>query len=654
MDMRKQNDRLQWLLRFVLLEVILCTFYRYYLSERIPDYATHIGNRNERQVIHDLTDEYEVEQNFSCPRDFDFITLDFSDHDLIIAGKTALSVYGENGDLIKYQEVDNPGIDYGESVSVSFQDIGGGKAGEMYRLKIVEEGTEEIALGLLGYEENEGGETAWVNGERQTYAVSIGMHTYTGLFHVLAFLQMSLCGLGVLAAIFVCTGAETAEENLFLALAVPFGICMLLFLSANHVADAQAHTAKAYRYANSILGKESWNLPGGEMLMRSVDAKAGGGVSYVVNEEAQRAWRLVQDWSWFDQERGDTLQVHPPGSPGGTILGYLPNVLGMVLGRLLMLGAYPMFFLSKIISFAAYVSVCYLAIKRTPILKTAFAFTAALPTCLYHAVGITYDTVTVSATLLMCAYIFLWWDRDLTGKEVVALGISAAFVAGCKGGYFLPLLLLALLVPWKRFRLSRKKAAVLLCALFAGGVVFLLQYGEVLTAAMHTNVEALDAETRYGAGYVFAYPLEFVKLMVRTIVIRGDAYIGHMLGDRTAWTREHVEWMVILPFLVLLLLAGIRKEGEPDLADRRRRVGAFLLLCVEFIGIHIILMSDTQVTSDYIYGVQGRYFMALIPVAALCFRENGLVRKAGSERKLYICYSMVQSIYMLSLLDKYF
>ena len=286
----KLHQRGKWLVCLFLFEIIVCVFFVAYLSERIPDYSTHVGNNDERQVIHDLTSEYIVEQSFISPRDFDFITLDFSDHDIMIAGKTQLFVYDENKMQICYREINNSDINYGESVIISFLDLGGGKANQLYEVKITESGTEQVALGLYGYEIGEDDEPAYVNSQPQSYAVSIGTHSYTKAFRVLAVLIMFICTSGSLGTVLLCTKNAVPEEKCFLMIAIPFGLCMLLFLSGNSVYDAQAHLAKTYQYSNILLGVGDGDSDN-YTYMRSADVKEGVEKSVVINEQAQEYWR---------------------------------------------------------------------------------------------------------------------------------------------------------------------------------------------------------------------------------------------------------------------------------------------------------------------------------------------------------------------------
>nr|WP_308624394.1 DUF2142 domain-containing protein [uncultured Eisenbergiella sp.] len=636
---------------FIIL-LILFAGWRIYLSDNIPDHVTLIKGQPEEQVIRNLTDDYIVEQSFSCDWDFDYITLDFSDHDQSIAGKTTFIIYDNSGEVVKQEEYHNYDIHYNQPVQLSFLDVGGGRAEQTYTVRILESGTEKTALGIYGYQVTGDNNAAIVNGDAQAYCISIGVHKYTNLFRILIGVQLLICFLGIAGVIFLCMKEDITDEKLFLSIAVPFGICMLLLICDNNVHDQQAHYAKAYQAANFLLGVGEYDGPNCT-YMRSEDLRTGQDKDYSRNQ-GRETWVALTDWTWFKQKDGMEVSTsfYTPAN-GGTLLAYLPNSIGLVIGRILNLGAYPMLLLSKIIGFTVYLAICYFAIKRTPILKPVIAFTAALPVSLFNAVGITYDTMTLAAALLMCSHIFIWWKRNLKRSECIALIISAVFVGACKGGIFLPLILLLLLVPYKRWKLDKKRIIIGICFLSIGIAAFLYKYGGYLVSALQTGSILNEPSEKYGSGYCFTHPLSFLKMVIFTIIEAGDRQIGQLIGYRIGWIDKDIEWTIVFLFLLLIWIAGIRRENEEELRVRNRITVLFLLIA-EYIGIYIVLMSDTLVGAEYVYGVQGRYFVALIPLLVLAVRENSVVRNRKNEKKVYIYFSVVQLIYMFSFSAKCF
>lgn len=645
-------QRLKWYAVFWVVVAALCIGYRVYLKERIPDYVTLVSERNERQVIHDLTDQYVVEQHFSCDWDFDFITLEFSDHEQEMTGKTILEISDVAGNVVGYEEIGSDRIHYGSPVRLTFLNAEGGRAGETYTLRIMQQGAGETALGLYGYVAEAETDAAFANGEIQPWAVGIGIHVHTDMLHMLVRVMLLISVAGLCVTVYMSQTEKMTDEKLFLTVAIPFGICMLLFLCDNNVADYQAHYGKTYQCTNFFLGLSDRDTAG-STYMRLEDLNNGQDKNYF-RDPAREAWVVLEDWTWFAQQDGmkGSSSFFAPAS-GGTLLAYLPNVLGMTLGRLLNLGTYPMVYLSRIFGFVTYLAICYWAIRKTPVLKTAFALTAALPVSLSNAAGITYDTMTISATLLMCAYIFLWWERDLKKTEWVALGMATIFVGACKGGVFLPVILLLLPVPKSRYHLTRRKILMAGCLMGAGFICFLTKYGGYLKSALRITASPEAFTGMYGSGYCFAYPLSFIKMMFLTVYEMGDKYIGQIIGQRLGWSGADTEWGIIISFLILLWTAAIRKEGE-EVSIKGKRIYITFLLLAEFVGMHIVLMSMTSIGSETVWGVQGRYFVALLPLLLLICRENGLLREKRSGNKLYIGYSVTWLVYLFSYIDKTF
>lgn len=642
----------KWCTVLLIIILFLYSGWRIYLYNHIPDQVTLVERQAEEQVIENLTDNYIVEQSFVCNWDFDYISLEFSDHDQSIAGKTKFIIYDSLGELVLQEEYNNYDIHYNQPIQLSFQHSGGGRAEETYNIRILESETEETALGIYGYNVAEDNNTAIVNGKNQTYKISIGIHRYTNLFRILVAFQLLICLLGVASVIYLCLKENITDEKLFLSIAVPFGLCMLILFCDNNVNDHQAHYAKAYQVANSILGVGKYDSAN-FTYMRSEDLNTGQEKDYFRNQ-GRETWIALADWTWFKQKDGMEVSTsfYTPAS-GGTLLAYLPNGVGLVIGRILNLGTYPMLLLSKIIGFSTYLLICYYAIKCTPILKPVFAFTAALPISLFSATAITYDTMTLAATMLMCSHIFIWWKRNLKRYECITLVISIVFVGACKGGIFLPLTLLLLLVPYKRWHLEKKKVIIGMCLLFFGVIGFLYKYGGYLKDALQTNDLFYTSSVNYGSGYCFTHPLSFLKLLMLTIIEAGDRQIGQLIGYRIGWTDKDIEWAIVILFLLLIYIAGIRRENEEELRLRNRIIVLFFLIA-EYVGVYIVLMSDTIVGAEYVYGVQGRYFVALIPLLILAVRENNVVKKSKNEKKIYIYFSVVQLIYVFSFSAKLF
>lgn len=652
---------------------------------RIPDYATHIGHADEEQFIYYLSDNTIIEQTFESPRDFDFATLNFSDHDTTIQGKTFLSVTEtESGQLVEYQEIDNPEIHYGTPVTFLNE---GGKSGISYSLTITFEEMGEQGLGIYGRIADEGNKAATINGEESTYAVGIGTHSYTGRFKILTVAVFLMLSFMLFFMIFLISRTKLAEEYLFLGIAIPLGVVFLMFLSGNVVHDGATHLAKVYHYSNVLLGQA-----GGDnnnyVYLRPDEAENFSRFSSSLhreNEVAEQFWDITEDFWKKSNEKGLVKSPEFRGTNASSIFEYLPGALGMTLGRLLGGSVNLNILLAKTCFFAFYVMMAFWAIKISPYLKAAIAFAALLPMGLYQAAGITYDSVVIATGLVILAYFFRAREFPLKRYEIcILLGLSA--VLGClKGGFYLPLLLIFLAVPQEKQGGKKKKWFLFLGIIIAGGtamaICFSYAYWSMLTqilgigmpeaaaeAGSTTTAEAVNvaetvsaAETvpgtetiSYGIAYFFKEPLGFLQLFIRTAVQKAEFYLGGALGYRMAWTDRAVNWIVLLMFCLLLGGATSRVDGqtEPAVSLKERGLAAGIVF-VEFLGFHILMLLETPANATVINGVQGRYFIVLVPLLLFMVYQ----RKKGYEypgiRRMFFFCAIAECLYMYDFMKIY-
>lgn len=636
----------------------------------IPDYTTHIGHADEEQFIYYLSDSTMIEQTFESPRDFDFATLNFSDHDTTIPGKTFLEVAEtESGQVVEYQEINNAEIHYGTPVTFLKE---GGKGGISYSLTITFEEMGEQGLGIYGRVAEDGSKAATINGEESAYAVGIGTHSYTERFKILTAVVFLILSLMLFFVMVLVSRTKLSEEYLFLGIAIPLGIIFLTFLSGNVVHDGATHLAKVYHFSNVLLGQAEWDN-NNYVYLRPDEAENFSRFSadlYRENEVAEQFWDVSENFWEKGEENGLVRSPEFRGTNASSIFEYLPGVLGMTLGRLLGGSVSLNILLAKICFLTFYVMMAFWTIKISPYFKAAIAFVALLPMGMYQAAGITYDSVVIATGLVILAYFFRARAFPLKRYEIcILLGLSA--VLGClKGGFYLPLLLIFLAVPSERQGGKKKKWALFLGCIIAGGasmlICFSYAYWSMLTRVLGIGMseaatEAVNiAETTsvvetvpgtenisYGIAYFFKEPIGFLQLFIRTAIQRAEFYLGGALGYRMAWTDRTVNWIVLLMFCLLLGGATSRVEGqtEPAVSLKERGMVAGIVF-LEFLGFHILMLLETPINDPVINGVQGRYFIVLIPLLLFMVYQRKKEYSYFGIRRMFFFYAIAECFYM--------
>lgn len=628
------------------------------LSSKVLKYISYISNQDEEQFVHDFTTGMEIQQGFSSYHDFDLITLSFSDHDTVQLGKMQLQVVDqENGETIISSEMDMSEIHYAVPVEVSFRDIGGGKADHEYLIVLRSGQTEETAIGVYGYHTER--QTASINGEKSDYALSIGIHGYTKAFKILTLFVLLISMMAIIAVVFGTFEFRLKEQNIFLLLAIPFTLCMLTMWPGNHVYDEVRHYYTVYNYSNRILGYGN-SEDGTELLMRQCDVPDSAvqkGLGTAQNEQAQSfgfyTGRIME--KDFNTELTTVDISYAPVVQNGTWIEYFPEIVGMTLGRILHCNYYWMGTLARLMNIACYMALCYLAICKTPTLKSLFVLLSALPMNLYQISGISYDGFTFGVGIVLFAFIMKLWVKGLERKEWIFFAILSVALGSCKGGVYLTLLLLLCFIPKKQF--ENKKWIKIVLMLLVGGISMLWSFVPVMLRWFGFGLQETpivngvsSVSNMFHLSFAYTYPAQFIKMVVKTLVENADMYLGQMLGYRTAWANTTIDQVVMLPFLVLLIMAAMKADENDFTIGSKARVGIAVLLGLEFAGMHAIFLTETPMNSHIIIGCQGRYFILFIPCILLLFRNNGIVFKEKREY-LYPLFSMAQLVYLYYFLE---
>lgn len=665
----KENDFWKMLLFTMTVIIALCVLAKVEISDHIPTYATHMGHAGEEQFIYNLSDTDVIEQEFESPKDFDMVSLHFSDHDTSINGKTIISINEKTtGNLVYYEEKDNSEISFGKLVELNFEDVG--KKEESYILHLSFEGMGEKGLGLYGFKISDEESGAVINGQTSEYKIAIGTHTYTNIYGNLVILILVMLGLTLLISMVFVFRTELKEEYLFLGIALPIGIAFLLFLSVNSVHDGATHLAKVYHFSNVILG-ESDEDRYGNVSLSGEEAEAFKEFFEERNRENNIAGIFYDTVTQFGKESKTANRVLSHDyreTSASSFFEYFPGVIGMTIGRILGGSVCGNILLAKLFGFAFYVTMIFMAIRISPGFKNVIAFTGLLPMGLYQATGITYDSVVLATGLIIFALYMRAREEGLSVQNIVLLFCLSYILGCCKGGFYLPLLLLFLIIPKQIAGNVKRKLLIGFGSILCGGAGMLVtSFGayfstlrEIFRAKEATSglneaaniipVVPTTETVPYGIGYVFENTFDFVKMTVITIVQKADQYIGSLVGYRMAWTDSEVSWTIIAAFLIFVILAASNTESRKVNFSDFEKMIAICLVVAEIVGFHILMLVETPMGANIIEGVQGRYFLIWVPVIMMIFNGKSKTYEEKGMRSLFYFYSIAEVFYLYSFL----
>ena len=175
----------------------------------------------------------------------------------------------------------------------------------------------------------------------------------------------------------------------------------------------------------------------------------------------------------------------------------------------------------------------------------------------------------------------------------------------------------------------------------------------IVTYATETETYVSWAEE---AGYSFAQLLGNPKLVLRlfynTLVWQAEHYHMTMIG---AWLGNvdvvlEVPYLAVCWFTISLLLLTLRKPGEMIQIRGGQRIWVWVTCfgCAAAI-LFSMLLAWTPVSSRIITGVQGRYFLPILPVFLMSIKQDFAVLTRNRDREILFLMCVVNAYVLLRL-----
>lgn len=424
----------------------------------------------------------------------------------------------------------------------------------------------------------------------------------------------------------------------YMPLMIILGIAYQIMIPVGGTPDESWHLDTAYKYSDIIMfSGDTGNA--GTIYKRTCDVVQSDMLGN--NIETNSYYQLYTN-AFTRPDNTQLIEVQYIDAsnqvPG---IVYIPAAIGISIGRLLGLSAMLTYTLGRFIPLLFYAVIIWLALRLLPYGQNVMALVSLLPISIQQAGSTSYDCVIICSICLFIAIILHILDSDTHNKWLaLAAALLAGLIAISKGGAYLPVILIALAVPYKR---KKKKENAKLTAklaprtkiLISIGIIAILAILLALTYGKFSNIytsmndaarnDGSTANMHYTINYLIMNPKVLFAIMWNTVIIQFDSYLTGLLGGSLGWNSLKVGFIYVLPFLIVLLLMA---SSDTDRIRESVQIKIMLLIpCILSVLLILagLLVGYTEMGQIYIQGVQGRYFL---PYAALLFMltSNSMVR----------------------------
>ena len=438
-------------------------------------------------------------------------------------------------------------------------------------------------------------------------------------------------------------------DTVYIMCMLIWGMAYLLVMPAFSAPDELAHFVTAYRISNNIIGGVD-DTDEDYVMCREIDALKRE-MTHITTLET---YRYIKDELFSNKDNGNyviysnetKVLKHTP------LISHLPQAFGITVSRMLHLSDVALYFVGQACTFLVYLVLVYLAIRIIPVGKQILFAISSLPMMIHIITSFSYDSIIcgLSFLLIACIVKLIYDDNSINVMNCIVVYIISMLLAPCKMVYcFISLLLF--LIPTSKFNKKNlsylfKFGTVLSSVIFA----FAYNVSEVSNTSSGTKIiEWADAEGFTISMLINNIPYT-VKIYLRTIHDMLGKYLNTMIGGSLGWLLVDMPLDVIV-LAIIILMISLREHRKKHMKTIHKIIYTLVFFMIFVLILTSMLLGWTPLYSFTILGVQGRYFLPILPLIMLPFIDATIEQEKHAKKWLIMGSCMMNYIVVLRIFE---
>ena len=415
---------------------------------------------------------------------------------------------------------------------------------------------------------------------------------------------------------------KLTEEKIYIYLALIFGI-LFVFLTPPFLSpDEDTHFLKSYSVSRGLAYPKAKKKNLGNYFPKEMLKE--------INEKLEFNNDMKEKYSYLDyfNEQFDQLNYQKKkflsySTQSMFPLAYLAPAVGIIFSKFMSFifnldytSVSYMLQFARVFSLILSVSIIYLAIKTTPILKKLMMASALIPTSLFLCSMVTYDSILISCTLLAIAVMLKLIcdkkEKKITKKDIIILILTGLILLNVKIIYSFIFVLL-FFVPKEKFNGQKNKYKML----FIIAAVILLLTAIFKLPTYFTSVKpAANPKIAAQYNFIFKHPFKYLGYIKDNLIRKRLFFINTMFGGFGLLDTYLPLALVSAYILFLPILAVSESSTDKYVINIKMKLVYFIGIVLCVIGIFTAMYTGWTILffpigSQDIAGVQGRYFLPL-------------------------------------------
>ncbi len=418
-------------------------------------------------------------------------------------------------------------------------------------------------------------------------------------------------------------------ENIFLMIAPLACVFFLVTMPTFKNHDEYYHWLKAYEVSQ------------GTLMTPQEDGVQGSMMPEGVSKVFPTNWTAI-DYQTMKQLLSVKLNednkgiLNPETAAVYSFVQYIPQATGIALARLVTDNVYLITYGGRIVNMIFALLVLYFAIKLMPFGKKLLLIPAMIPIAIEGFTSLSPDAMTISVAFFYIAYILhlAFGKKEQLGiKEKGILLISSIVIALCKIVY-IPLVGLILIIPKEKFKNAGNKNKILNFCVIAGIAVMINLIWLAISSRYLSTFR--EGDSKIQVLLALQNPILYIQNVLYTFNLNGSNYLLSLFGADLGW-GELIKLYSIVPyaFLGIYLFTAITDNELKDKLKKYQIVWiSLVILAIVGLIFTSLYVQWTTVGQTSIAGIQGRYFLPILPLVMLLLGSVVKVKSLYNEEKV--------------------
>lgn len=419
-----------------------------------------------------------------------------------------------------------------------------------------------------------------------------------------------------------------------------FGMVYLLVLPAFSAPDEPAHFATAYKISNQLLFQTSVDDVGHAMV-RQCDNNG-----FNVNPSKEVYSNLYGNI--LDNKNLDTTMVPQEGTLAlnGSVIGHLPGAIGITIARAFHWNNSLLLLLGRMMGLIFYTVIIYQAIKKIPFGKMILFVISMFPMMLEEISSFGYDLIINGFAFFLIAYMMdLIYEKEIVqNKDIIIVSVVLFLFTPCKAIYVF-IACMWFLIPKDKFVNIKNRKKSMFIVLLSGLVpTAIMNLAQVSNMSSNAGVVPWINERGYAMGDILENIPHGIFVFINTLIVKSEYFLDTMVGQLLGWFDISISSFIITGFVLVFVLELFRPVEKYKIEVKERVCCIAIAVVVSCAVIAAMWLSWTPISYAAIEGVQGRYFMPIIPLVYLA---------VANQKKIQIKSSAAMNMVLVCMLNIY-